>query len=237
MDKGCTTPKLKQDDLMTFALNNEDSPNIFENIGEDPTFAQLLHANSITHEGECEYPVDQNFVSASIPEDLRKHYNSRHQTKENEKKPKFLQRKICKIKNQPKQVTSRKRKREPDTWKDAKAKKARHSGVAGTDRNNAAIKQRQMGEGCKNPRHECQRNISRKDRLFVFYTYWTDVGDHYDQWVFINHLVSIKTPVDGQHDSDCNNNEKKKYIYILPKENGDRISVCRKMFLETLGEC
>lgn len=117
------------------------------------------------------------------------------------------------------------------------AKKARAEGQKGFGRK-GPIAERKMKEACATTcRYKCSTKISEDDRQKAFALFW-NLGDKKNQWECLNNWVILKKK------SKYDDNE---YIYE-EKFNGGRISynfqlpsatnpvsVCRKMFLNTLG--
>lgn len=134
---------------------------------------------------------------------------------------------------------TRKRQKLHHMWIDTQAKKARSSGQAGEGRKGKEIKVRKMGYGCKTTcRFKCREKITKKSRKRVFKDFW-NLQDKAKQWQCINNWL---VPVTAQSDEDDSYNETdeehdkntKKWSYTLPSCNGS-VTVCRTMFLDTLG--
>lgn len=133
----------------------------------------------------------------------------------------------------------RKRTQNKDSWIDVKAKRARSSGIEGIGRTGLPIKSREMRDGCNDKcRFRCSQKICVGARKAAFSQFW-QLGDRSKQWECITNWVHSKTVRNnGRIDSDSEKESKKKFVshrFALPDE-GKLIKVCKKTFLDTLGE-
>ena len=113
-----------------------------------------------------------------------------------------------------KEIKTRKRIREPETWIDNKAKKARISGSSGVGRKQKLIPAKKIGDGCGSKcQFKCQVNLSIADREYAFHLF-RSIEDRKGQWQCINNWASIITESNEMSDKDFENmlleNEKKK---------------------------
>lgn len=98
-----------------------------------------------------------------------------------------------------------------------------------------------MKPGCSDSsRFKCTTNISHEERL-IAHTDFYDLADKVKQWQCINNWVSVKSSKELDTEAleiaaiyNKSKQQKIFYQFTLPTSNGP-ISVCRTMFLDTLG--
>ena len=156
----------------------------------------------------------------------------------------FRVRPKVKRKNKKQEKLTRKKPCVPAGWVDSKAKKARNTGQLGTDRKGKTILPRRMRAGCGSEcRFSCCLKISLAERRNVFDNFWK-LGDKSRHWDSISQWVTTGAPATkSSEDSDSemtnlSNKSKKKqriHIFTLPTNRG-LMRVCKKMFLDTLGQ-
>lgn len=128
------------------------------------------------------------------------------------------------------------------SWIDNKAKEDRAKGLAGSGRKKL-IKARALKPGCSDScRFKCKEKISEEDRSTAFTDFY-DLADKSKQWQCINNWVSVKSKKELDEEAieiakvfNKSKPERTFYKFTLPSPTGP-ISVCRSMFLDTLGIC
>ena len=128
----------------------------------------------------------------------------------------------------PGKSLTRKRQRHEAEWVSEKAKKAINSGNAGVGKTRAPIVKREMGLGCAQCRFSCHRKITMEQRQTIFLNFWS-LADHNRQWDYVARYMTIKKLND-----DSNSRRSISNKFSLPISCRE-IKVCRKMFLDTLG--
>lgn len=98
-----------------------------------------------------------------------------------------------------------------------------------------------MGSGCKQKcRFKCQTKITNENRQKAYDEFW-GLKDRIQQWQCINNWVTKKSSKkhnsSDESESDNEDDEKEKRLkYLLPIANDKPVSVCKIMFLNTLGK-
>lgn len=136
---------------------------------------------------------------------------------------------------------SRKKLKNEKAWVDNMAKIARSKGIEGMGRK-GPIKAKTMKPGCDTScRSKCSENISEEDRLMAFNEF-RNLGSTTNQWQCIINWTSFKSKKELDDESQevakiYNKISKKNpnLDFTLPSTNGP-VSVCRTMFLNTLGK-
>ncbi|KAJ8671126.1 hypothetical protein QAD02_002385 [Eretmocerus hayati] len=88
------------------------------------------------------------------------------------------------------------------------------------------------GDDCP---YKCMSRVKLSDRQYSHGTYW-GTGNKKEQWECLNEWIEYapeNSLWDTEYDSDGGSRQKKNH-YFLPKADGDRVRVCKKMFLKTL---
>lgn len=116
--------------------------------------------------------------------------------------------------------------------KDNKAKQLLNLGKEHTNRAGKLINAKQMGAPC-NCRNKCFEKIDEETRKRIFDEYWS-LGDHSRQWDFVARYVVIS---DKKVSTNYSSTSRRQFSrkYSLPIQNNSVESVCKIMFLKTIG--
>ena len=136
----------------------------------------------------------------------------------------------------------RKRKVDPTSYIDVKAKKARNSGEAGVGRKGIPIAARVIGESCGNKcRWKCQKKYSYEDRKYAHDLFY-NTSSKREKWQCIynwleDNEMALNDSDGSSSESKSESNQKSYGTFRLPrKTDGVLITVCKTMFLHTLGK-
>ncbi|XP_062715776.1 uncharacterized protein LOC134291697 [Aedes albopictus] len=127
---------------------------------------------------------------------------------------------------------SRKRKRCPEKWKRNIIKHQRASGQAYVSSSKREIPAAAMREPCRNCRFKCHEKISEGERLEIFQGYY-GLADYTRQREFLG-SHTIRKPKNTLTTTAITSRRKNSITYHLP-QRGDKIRVCKTMFINTLG--
>lgn len=98
-------------------------------------------------------------------------------------------------------------------------------------RNKKEQKEKEMGEVCS-CKKECFNKITANERSQIFERFWK-LGSHEKQWEFILRHISSQNIKKMQLERKSTRSQT--IIYNLPQNVRDKLVVCKKMFLSTLG--
>jgi len=131
-----------------------------------------------------------------------------------------------------KEKLTRVRTRNTAYWKDNKAKQLLNLGKEHTNRAGKLINAKKMGAPCK-CRNKCFEKIDEETRKRIFDEYWS-LGDHSRQWDFVARYVVIS---DKKVSTNSSYTSRRQFSrkYSLPVQNNGIESVCKVMFLKTIG--
>lgn len=125
----------------------------------------------------------------------------------------------------------RKRLRQPENWKQNKAKKLRNLGKAYINSKNTITKARQLKPPCNDTcKLRCISKINPVQRQSIFDTYWA-IGDIHNQRSFILSCLTNITPRYKYTNALVPRNANKAFHFIV---DGRAIRVCKTFFLNTL---
>lgn len=161
--------------------------------------------------------------------------NSDSRATDGSNKKKFIKRKL---KNKASTTSdTRKRLRRVDDSIDRQSKKARAQGKEGTGRKGRPIVAKTMKNPCyQSCRKSCSKKISDADRQKAFDEFWA-LSDKQKKWECLNYWIIIKKTAsssDIEAGAIIKETDIVYYDFRLPAGNSF-ISVCRTMFLNTLG--
>lgn len=125
----------------------------------------------------------------------------------------------------------RKRTRQPENWKQVKAKKLRNLGKTYINSKNKITKARQLKPPCKDTcKLRCSTKINSVQRQTIFDTYWA-IGEIHNQRSFILSCLTNITPRYRYTNALVPRNGNKAFHFII---DGHAIRVCKTFFLNTL---
>lgn len=137
-------------------------------------------------------------------------------------------------------VNGRKKRRQPEKWKQNLSKKRRDLGLAGEGVSGKKFKARCMRPPC-HCRSKCylKPNLNDGIRLKIFQSFWNK-GDHDRQLDYVFKYTKIsakKQPKPRDNDGKSRRNFSRTYFLPLPGKNSySEVKCCKTMFLNTLGK-
>lgn len=131
---------------------------------------------------------------------------------------------------------TRKRTSTPANWKRTKAKEANNSGVVHTSAKGIEKRARSLKPPCSDKcRKKCFSRVSLEIRNKNFDTFWNRAQDKSSKWLFLSKLINI-AEIKQRKVTIIEDEEpwrKHSYEYHLKDLDGELISVCHTMFLNT----
>lgn len=124
---------------------------------------------------------------------------------------------------------SRKRKIKHESWKRQKSKFARNSGKSYVNRSSNVVPDKTFFDGECDCSRKCHLLLSIQERKRIFENFY-NLSNFNLQTSYINGQVRVANKGRFTHCQDPNKRSKTR-IYMLPKENGDNVNVC-KLFLK-----
>ena len=148
---------------------------------------------------------------------------------------------------------SRKRKRQPEKWKQSKRKKLRNSGEAYTSCKGKSVEKKVSGDGCQpggGCPFKCYDELSSEQRKYIYENFW-QLEDYEKQSAYIAGCIKIKEVkrryVRAEPGRQPKRMSSREYHLTLPNDDSEEedeeahaegpltdIRVCKRTFLSTL---